>query len=282
MKFNSRSFILGGLAVVAGVRAQAASDLDLATVEQQFKNSHIVPDVLATFTPSGLVTVKYGSVLPVGQDLPATDVASQPTIAIQGTASAVAAPNGPFNVTVTTTKYTVLLMDGNYAGSTNPDGYNLHYLQNDFTGTSNNDVIPLAGTTTARVPYAGPGPAAGSGPHRYIALVFAQPDNFTPPATPPQNPGVKLFSLTDYMTAARLDAPIAGTYFTVTNGAVTVSVEPTSSVDPKTLSVSSASPTKSQSTAASPTTSKSAAGRKSVVGAAGVVGAVGAVVAFLA
>jgi len=280
MRFSSRSFVLGGLAVVGGVHA-AAADLDVAVVIQQFKNAFIVPDVLPSVAPSGLEFLTYGgTALTVGQDVPATTVASEPVITIQGTASSIAAANSPFNATASSaTKYTFLLVDGNYAGSNNTGGYNFHCLLNDLTGTNVNDTVAL-GNGTARIPYAGPGPAAGTGPHRYIGLVWVQPANFAPPATPPANPGVKPFDLTAYITAAGFSPAIAVTYFTVTNGAVTVSVEPTSSVDPKTITQSSSGPSNTSSAPSSKNTN--AAGRSSAVGAVGVVGAVSAVLAFLA
>jgi hypothetical protein len=87
-------------------------------------------------------------------------------------------------------------------------------------------------------------------------------------------------SLTDYITAAGFGPILVGTYFTVTNGAVTVSVEPTSSVNPKSLTGSSSSA--SGSATAPPPKNTNAAGRNSVVGAVGVVGVVSAVLAFLA
>jgi len=235
---------------------QPVTNLQVATVVQQFENAFIVPDVLSSFSPSGIVTLNYNAsvgVLTVGQDVAQKDVAAQPIITISGTSSADSASGGPFNPSTTGTKFTFMLMDGNYPGSSNPNGYNLHFLQNDFTfGAINDDTITLATTEEARVPYAGPGPAAGSGSHRYMGLVFVQPENFTPPTTPAQSPGVQLFSYSDYVSAAGLTGPIAGTYFTVTNGQVTVSEEATTSVNPSTLAAatetgSSAAPTGSGS-----------------------------------
>lgn len=39
----------------------------------------------------------------------------------------------------------------------------------------------LTNTTPAIQEYAGPAPPQGSGPHRYVIMAFAQPENFTAP-----------------------------------------------------------------------------------------------------
>lgn len=87
----------------------------------------------------------------VGQAVSRENVTLAPIIYIRGSAAAEATVGGPFNVT--TIKYTVLGIDGNYAGSPNPTGmqfvcllvaahtyalnrmlgYNLHFLQNDLS-----------------------------------------------------------------------------------------------------------------------------------------------------
>ena len=70
----------------------------------------------------------------VGQALSKNDPAIRPDIKFRGTAVAEATAGGAFNVT--DIKYTVLCMDGNFPGSSNPNGYNLHYLENDISTCS--------------------------------------------------------------------------------------------------------------------------------------------------
>lgn len=86
----------------------------------------------------------------VGQAVSRSNVTAAPFIRIRGTEVAEATAGGPFNVT--NIRYTVLCIDGehrcrviicgqvtdgchilgNTAGSSNPAGYNLHYLENNL------------------------------------------------------------------------------------------------------------------------------------------------------
>ena len=64
-----------------------------------------------------------------GQAVSKDNAGAEPTISIVGTDASFAA-GGAFN---TTTKYTLMMIDGDYAGAANPDGVNAHYLQNDLS-----------------------------------------------------------------------------------------------------------------------------------------------------
>ncbi|KAG8678685.1 hypothetical protein FRC08_017582, partial [Ceratobasidium sp. 394] len=216
MKFTIYS-ALALLGAVSGVSAHAASPLAVAVAVEQFKNAKITPDVFSGFNPVGLLSVNYtetvGRPLTVGQEVPRANVTNAPVVLIRGTAEAEATAGGPFNVT--NILYTVICFDGNTAGSSNPDGYNLHYLENNLAYGENHDhTVTLNSTGTPVVAYAGPNPPSGSGPHRYIWLAYAQPSNFAAPSTPEPGSGVELFNLTQYISAARLGGPLAGTYFT--------------------------------------------------------------------
>ncbi|KDQ19837.1 hypothetical protein BOTBODRAFT_169886 [Botryobasidium botryosum FD-172 SS1] len=258
---------------VSLVRAHPASPLSVAVVKQQFINADIVPDVVPKFDPIGVAVLNYSTTLQRlsnGQDVTQGNVTQEPVVYIHGTAAAEAVAGGPFNVT--TIKYTVLAIDGNTAGSSNPNGYNLHYLRNDYVYGQNNDHTVTLNTTTAPVvPYQGPAPPSGSGPHRYIWLVYAQPANFVAPSTPVQGSGVALFNLTQYTAAANFGDPIVGTYFTVQVGPANASVAVTSAVDSTTLP--QYTPTSTSSGGHATMTGMSNAGLKSEVstGAAAIV-----------
>jgi len=270
------------------VAAANATDVDVAIVTAQFSGAHIVPDVLPAFKPTGLVSLNFAGaagVITVGQAIPKTSVAAKPEAKISGTPEATAASGSPFSVA--TTKYTALMMDGNYVGSSNPSGYNLHYLENDLTyGAVTDGSITLADSTAGpTIKYAGPGPAAGSGPHRYIWLVYPQPANFTVPATPAKGGSVALFDLAKYKTASNLGSAIAGTYFTVEEGTGTVSVGPTSSVDTSAVAASLTATHSGSSAAASAsasgTTKPNGASKTAVGTGAGVIAlALGAIFSF--
>ncbi|CAE6405273.1 unnamed protein product [Rhizoctonia solani] len=225
------------LGVVSTVSAHAASPLAVAVAVENFKNAKIVTDVVPTFTPSGLMTLNFTTGVgrpAIGEAVARTNVSGAPVLMIRGTEESEAQAGGPFNVT--TTRYTVLCIDGNTAGSSNPTGYNLHYLENNLAYGENHDhTVTLNSTGSPVVAYAAPNPPSGSGPHRYIWLTYAQPGNFSAPSTPAPGSGVALFNLTQYTSAANLGEPLTGTYFTVQEGAANASVASTTAVDSTTL-----------------------------------------------
>lgn len=73
--------------------------------------------------------------------------------------------------------------------------------------------------------YAGPGPAEGSGPHRYTILVYLQPESFQAPAnlSTAGTPLGTMF-LNSYVDDSGLGNLVAANYFQVENGQATVSV----------------------------------------------------------
>ncbi|CUA73714.1 hypothetical protein RSOLAG22IIIB_01229 [Rhizoctonia solani] len=235
------------LSAASTVSAHAASPLAVAVALENFKNAKIVPDVFTSFNPSGLMTLNFTTGVgrpEIGQAVTRTNVSDTPVLMIRGTAEAEAQAGGPFNVT--TVRYTVLCIDGNTAGSSNPGGYNLHYLENNLAYGENHDhTVTLNSTGSPVVAYAAPNPPAGSGPHRYIWLTYAQPEGFNAPSTPAAGSGVALFNLTQYTSAANLSDPIVGTYFTVQEGAANASVASTTAVDSTTLPQYSATATAS-------------------------------------
>ena len=103
-------------------------------------------------------------------------------------------------------------------------------------------------------------PAEGTGPHRYIFLVYAEPSNFTAPSTPAPNSGVQLFDLAAYVSAAKLGNPIVGNYFTVENGTPTVSVAATTSINNATLPAATATTSKGSGTSSGAGSSPTASG----------------------
>ena len=111
----------------------------------------------------------------------------------------------------------------------------LHWLQPDFTLSSNFVVTPRSANTSTGASYIGPSPPPGN-PHRYVFWVFAQPDEFAvpesfsninPPASTTDRTG---FNVTEFVAAAGLDAPLAGNYFTVVNSSATASSTGSASV----------------------------------------------------
>lgn len=250
--FSTHALFASALLGAASVFATSADPLAVAIVKQQFINAHIVPDVVPSFNPIGTLNVNFnGSAsITVGEPMSQTDVSKKPVVAVAGT----------FN---STPSYTVLMIDGNYVGSSNPQGLNLHWLENNVQVGSDGTT---ANTTAATIPYAGPAPASGTGPHRYTILLYQQPSNFTAPASPVANSGVHMIELATYVQAAGLTGPLAGLYYTVEVGTATVSVASTTAVDTSTISaqttVSNTNTGTSTKTSTATSTAKSGAAVK--------------------
>lgn len=60
-------------------------------------------------------------------------------------------------------------------------------------GANNDHTVTLNPPGSSVVAYRGPAPPSGSGPHRYITLVYPQPENFKVPQIPAVGSGVTLF-----------------------------------------------------------------------------------------
>jgi Phosphatidylethanolamine-binding protein len=104
----------------------------------------------------------------------------------------------------------------------------LHWLETDFTLSSSLVLTPGSTNTSTGASYIGPSPPPGT-PHRYVFWLFSQPSEFTIPESfsaidPPTDILARIgFNLTEFVTAAGLDAPLAGAYFTVVNSSATAS-----------------------------------------------------------
>ncbi|KAG8954145.1 hypothetical protein FRC04_000365 [Tulasnella sp. 424] len=228
------------LTLVAPALAAPAAPLDIALVKQQFVQALLTPDVVPVFDPVALLNVSFAATGPIttGQAVSMANAGAEPTITVVGT-DADFATGGALN---SASKYTLIMIDGDYAGAAHPNGVNTHYLQNDFGfGQNTADVLTLTPSTDPVIKYAGPGPAANSGAHRYTILLFAQPTTFTAPATPAAGSSVTMIDFPAYIKAANLGNPLAGIYFTVEVGTATVSPSPTTAVNTATLSVAGGS-----------------------------------------
>ncbi|KAF8337956.1 phosphatidylethanolamine-binding protein [Cantharellus anzutake] len=249
------------------IGATAPDPLAVTLVRQQFFNAHIPQDVLeGGFSPSALVNLSFGSVgqISTGQALTVRDVGSQPNVVVEKIF---------MNNAI---KYTILMLDLSYPGSSNTSGYNLHWLSNNLV--LGNDGTLSSGTVV--IPYAGPNPPSGDGPHRYTVFLFQQPTTFVAPSSPKPNSGVQIFNLTSYMYASNIGYPIGGNYFTVEVGTATVSILPTTSVDPSTLT-STTEPLKTISTGKYHTTTTKGSGTALITSFGSVPGALSSIFLFV-
>jgi len=222
--------------------AVAQVSVGVEAIEAHFQQSAIVPDLLASFNPSALISLNFagtGNAQP-GQLFAKEQVAPTPTVTI-------AAANSSVSLTGT---YTLAMVDADVVGSKLPDGQTRHWLVNGVTvsGTTLSNTSAIAITE-----YAGPAPASGSGPHRYVVLVYSQPSTFKAPTAFSQaNIGVSTFDFNAYVTDSGLGALVAGTYFTVEEGTATMSISSTSAVVSSTI-LGATSQTQTDTGATSPT-----------------------------
>jgi phosphatidylethanolamine-binding protein len=226
------------LAALGLVHAQSipatASETDLQTVEGQYDAAGFyqapsnAPTSLAfgiKLDADALLTVAYGDhVVQNGEALNQDQVSSQPTLYVTPSTEN-AAKFGSGN------QFTVLLTDASALGNPDPRGFYRHYLANGVTtgaaSGSDNQTLPVSGGTVI-TNYAGPGPAAGEGPHRYAWLMFAQPEGFAAPqALSEPNTAAGPWNVTSYVQESDLGDLVAASFFTVQNGQASYSVPST-------------------------------------------------------
>jgi hypothetical protein len=218
--------ILVSLALIPFTLAQSSDTaLQVAAIEAHFKQSQIVPSLLASFDPTALLTLNYagvGDVTP-GQLLTKEQSATTPVVTVT-----------PVNSTVQLNgKYTIAMVDADIVGSDLSKGENRHWLINGVDIGTDGKVTNASATSITA--YAGPGPAAGSGPHRYVVIIYAQPESFKAPPDLSQPIGVTLFDVNAYAKDSGLGPIIAANYITVEDGTATASIPATSSVVSSTL-----------------------------------------------
>ena len=111
------------------------------------------------------------------------------------------------------TKYVILMID--------PDSPSrddvvvpqvLHYLKTDFSVSEFTD---LASSVNPSLSYVGPSASVGTGPHRYIFLLYVQPDGFAVKGVPSESNRAG-FNVSDWRVTNGLKAAVAGIHFVAT------------------------------------------------------------------
>ncbi|KAJ7470505.1 phosphatidylethanolamine-binding protein [Mycena latifolia] len=222
----------------------AATTFDISAIEAHFQQALLVPSLLPTFTPDALLSVAFsGSDITPGQALTQAAVGTKPAVTVDA-----------LDASTLTGSFTIAMVDADVVGTDESGGVNRHWLENGVTVSSGTVSNASATTITA---YAGPGPAPGSGPHRYVVLLYEQPSTFTAPANlSTLVDGVHKFDLTAYVKESGLGNLVAANYFTVEVGTDSTSLPATSSVVTSTLASVATSGTSSGAT--SPSGSSSA------------------------
>jgi len=215
------------LTLIPATLTQSPSDvtLGIAAIKAHFSNAEIVPSMLTTFDPSALMSVTFGAqaAVPPGTPLTRDQVKAAPSISLT-----------PANSSATFTgNFTLAMVDAGPVGYDESQGQTRHMLINGVTIAGTNVSTASGVLITA---YAGPAPPAGTGPHRYVILLYTQPDTFSPPANLSQpGVGVSVFDFPQYVHNSHLGPVVAGTYFTVEEGTASSSISPTSAVVSSTL-----------------------------------------------
>lgn len=149
----------------------------------------VVPQIIPSFQPSGLLMVTYGTVTLGGaQNMSPSRVATAPVVAISQVPGTKMGPS-----------YTLVMFDG-----TTKD---LTWLQTDLTAQPSTQ--NLVSNTAPLVPYNSPNPAPNSGLHNYVFLLYTQSGTVTPPTS------MSGFDINDFVSKnfPGTTTPAAGMFF---------------------------------------------------------------------
>ena len=124
--------------------------------------------------------------------------------------------------------YLFALVDPDAESPQNPNiSQYLHFLQPGLSFSSSSSVAaasyPAVINSLSIVPFTRPAPPNFSPAHRYIGLLFLQPNNFSVPANFQQyNATYRMFfNITTFAAEAGLGAPVLAIYFLVSNQTMT-------------------------------------------------------------
>ncbi|KAJ9110624.1 hypothetical protein QFC19_001453 [Naganishia cerealis] len=260
VKSFTTALVAASLSVQSAFAQNTASNLQLAGVKANFEQADLVPAFLPTFNPSALLNVSFGgdNVEP-GTPLAATAVSSAPTLTV------VPASNFTSAYPQASSMFTVAMVDADIVGTDESGNQTRHWLANNVAlTTGEGGAYGLNYTTDPITNYAGPGPAEGSGPHRYVLLFISQPSTFTAPnyLSQPNTP-LGTFNFQNYLTSTGLGPIVAANYITVENGVATVTISSTSAVQSSTLVAAAASTTGSASSSAASSMGSASASKAS-------------------
>ncbi|TIA82613.1 hypothetical protein E3P98_01320 [Wallemia ichthyophaga] len=234
------------LAALAGVSVAAVDEGRLAVVKADFNAAGLIGDEFQSEdfnNLQGLLWVKFDNQdepLSLGQRLSKDAVQEKPEFRYL-----------PSENATLDGQYTLALIDADYNGADQSEGQTRHFLENnisvggdgDDSGDSDSDngvAIHDGDSGKVITSYTGPGPARGSGPHRYQFLLLKQPQDFqAPDGLDSQTPLGKM-NIADYIDSTNSKI-VAATYFICEVGDSTVSAKPTSTVNTASVSATPSS-----------------------------------------
>lgn len=213
--------------LLALAAAQTSGDirLGLAAIEAHFNQSHIVPDFLPSFQPKALLAVNYGAGdIQPGQKYTKEQVGSAPTLTIHSSSPLAGS-------------FVLAMLDADVPNSkiSKP---NRHWLLTNVTVGQDSVVSNATAMSTSR--YWGPWPPSGSGPHRYVIMLYAQPSDFNTPAEFAKTDlPVEPMDWNAYVSDSHLGELVAANYIQVEEGSATASIFSTAPVVSSTLAAAS-------------------------------------------
>ncbi|KAF8978145.1 hypothetical protein BGZ46_006780 [Entomortierella lignicola] len=122
----------------------------------------IIPDVIDSFTPKTLLAISYGDgkEVALGNTLPVKETQHTPQVSFQ--------PESPND------KYTLIMTDPDAPSRKDPKMREYrHWIVSNLSGSSDFQAADVSQGTVI-TPYMGPAPPSGTGPHRYIFLLYKQ------------------------------------------------------------------------------------------------------------
>ncbi|KAG7444123.1 PEBP-like protein [Guyanagaster necrorhizus] len=199
-------------ALLLGLLTQVVlcQDTNLREVKQAFDDANIPEDIDLPFDPMFLLEVSFPQtlgpaiVLKAGVQLPRNATVGPPLFAISG----YGIRDGPF---------VIATVDPDAPTPQNPTNAQIrHFLGGNFEPSRRSPGRAVLTNTTAAISdWRQPTPPAGSDAHRYIFLVFNQPQGFNDQTLVNATTPVALFNISAFGEAVGLGSPIAGTFMLV-------------------------------------------------------------------
>ncbi|KAL1719257.1 phosphatidylethanolamine-binding protein [Schizophyllum commune] len=193
-----------------------AANVTTDTVRDAFYDAKIVPDVLPSFDPTFLLEVNF-----TNPGLENSSVIVEPGALLTRNQTKFLPEFYISNYTQddASKTYIVVQVDPDAHTPQDPDVAQVrHLLAGNYTtdGDSAGDPLPLFNSSVAVSDWVRPSPPAGSDPHRYVLLLYPQPENFTVDSIAPlvnASSPITLFNISEFAEATGLGLPVAGTYF---------------------------------------------------------------------
>ncbi|VVD03902.1 protein D2-like [Leptidea sinapis] len=169
----------------------------MADIQSIFKQNCIVPDVIS-IAPSELINIQYpsGVTVDLGKELTPTQVKDKPVVKW---------------AKKDTEYYTLVMTDPDAPSRENPKFREWHHwlIANIYGGDLDKGEVLSD--------YIGSGPPKGTGLHRYVFLVYKQPEkcDFSKVPKLPNNSGDKRgkFSISKFANQFKFGAPVAGNFY---------------------------------------------------------------------